>query len=173
MQSLVTEVKDDKKQIKPLKIQICAEKTPTFWIVAVGREPPALSYMLIANRTCILFMMPVTQAAAFYTRVLFSIPSMSSGGCSFPSSTHAHLPSLNLSIKSEHSSPEHMSSPTSPPLRHLGQHSPKSQPHSARRSSAEAGAANEAKEFPKAGYLHEEDKGQRLRELEISDGWQR
>ncbi|XP_003974126.2 myocyte-specific enhancer factor 2B [Takifugu rubripes] len=102
-------------------------------------------------------------------------PGMSSGGCSFPSqsctSTPPHLPSLNLSIKSEHSSPEHMSSPTSPPLHHLGQHSPKS--HSARCSPPEAGVANEAKEFPKVGYLHQDDKGQRLRQLEISDGWQR
>lgn len=64
-----------------------------------------------------------------------------------------------------------MSSPTSPPLHHLGQHSPKS--HSAGCSPPETGVANEAKEFPKVGYLHEDDKGQRLRQLELSDGWQR
>lgn len=96
---------------------------------------------------------------------------MSSGGCSFTSqscpSTPPHLTSLNLSIKSEHSSPEHMPSPASPPLHHLRQqHSPES-----RRSPQEAG---EAKEFPKAGYLQGDDKGQGLRQLEISSsGWQR
>lgn len=98
---------------------------------------------------------------------------MSSGECSFPSqscpSTPPHLSSLNLSIKSEHSSPEHVSSPTSPCHHPLRQHSPESQPDSARRSPPEAGPANEAK----AGYLHEEGKGQGLRQVEISDGWQR
>lgn len=98
---------------------------------------------------------------------------MSSGGCSFPSqscpSTPPHLPSLNLSIKSEHSSPEHVSSPTSPRQHHLGQPSPENQPDSARPSPPEAGLAGEAK----AGYLHEEGKSQGLRQLEMSDGWQR
>uniref|UniRef100_A0A3P8SIM9 Myocyte enhancer factor 2b n=1 Tax=Amphiprion percula TaxID=161767 RepID=A0A3P8SIM9_AMPPE len=105
-------------------------------------------------------------------------PGMSSGGCSFPSqscsSTSPHLPSLNLSIKSERSSPEHMSSPTSPPLHHLRQHSPMSNPDSARHTPPESGPANGAKEFPKASYLQdEEDGGQSLRQLEMSDGWQR
>lgn len=101
---------------------------------------------------------------------------MSSGGCSFPSqscpSTPPHLPSLNLNIKSEHSSPEHMSSPTSPPQHHLRQHCLENQPDSARRSPPEDGLASEAKELPKTGYLHEEGKGQGLRQLGISDGWQ-
>ncbi|XP_029987656.1 myocyte-specific enhancer factor 2B [Sphaeramia orbicularis] len=100
---------------------------------------------------------------------------MSSGGCSFPSqscsSTSPHLPSLNLSIKSERSSPEHMSSPTSPPLHHLRQHSPMSNPDAARHSPPETRSANEAKEFPKAGYPQDEEEP--LRQLEISDGWQR
>ncbi|XP_035508562.1 myocyte-specific enhancer factor 2B [Morone saxatilis] len=106
-------------------------------------------------------------------------PAMSSGGCSFPSqscsSTSPHLPSLNLSIKSERSSPEHMSSPTSPPLHHLRQHSPMSNPESARHTPPEARPTNETKEFPKSGYPQDEEEGgqQPLRQLEISDGWQR
>ncbi|XP_071782072.1 myocyte-specific enhancer factor 2B [Centroberyx gerrardi] len=111
-------------------------------------------------------------------------PGMSSGGCSFPSqtssSTSPHLPSLNLNIKSERSSPEHMSSPSSPPLHHLRQPSPMSNPDSARHTPPEPYPANERKEFPKAGYpavaqqLGDEEKGgQPLRQLEISDGWQR
>ncbi|XP_076009527.1 myocyte-specific enhancer factor 2B [Genypterus blacodes] len=105
-------------------------------------------------------------------------PVMCSGGCSFPSQTCSssspHLPSLNLSIKSERSSPEHMSSPSSPPLHHLRQHSPIGNPESARPSPPEACPANEAKEFPKAGYPQDEEKGgPPLRQLEISDGWQR
>lgn len=101
---------------------------------------------------------------------------MSSGGCSFPSqscsSTSPHLPSL--SIKSERSSPEHMSSPTSPSVHHLRQHSPMSNPDSARHTPPEACSANETKEFPKGGYPQDEvEGGQPLRQLEISDGWQR
>ncbi|XP_031174210.1 myocyte-specific enhancer factor 2B [Sander lucioperca] len=105
-------------------------------------------------------------------------PGMSSGGCAFASqscsSASPHLPSLNLSIKLERNSPEHMSSPTSPPLHHLRQHSPMSNPDSARRTPPEARPANETKEFPKAGYPQDEEEGgQPLRQLEISDGWQR
>ncbi|KAE8294344.1 Myocyte-specific enhancer factor 2C [Larimichthys crocea] len=105
-------------------------------------------------------------------------PGMSSGGCSFPSqscsSTSPHLPSLNLSIKSERSSPEHMSSPTSPPLHHLRQHSPMSNPDSARHTPPEGRPANDTKEFPKTGYPQDEEEGgQPLRQLAISDGWQR
>ncbi|XP_039984798.1 myocyte-specific enhancer factor 2B [Xiphias gladius] len=105
-------------------------------------------------------------------------PGMSSGGCSFPSqscsSTSPHLPSLSLSIKSERRSPEHMSSPTSPPLQHLRQHSPMSDPDSACHTPPETRPANEAKEFPKAGYpQNEEEGGPPLRQLEMSDGWQR
>ncbi|XP_034557901.1 myocyte-specific enhancer factor 2B [Notolabrus celidotus] len=105
-------------------------------------------------------------------------PGMTTGGCSFPSqscsSSSPHLPSLNLSIKSERSSPEHMSSPTSPPMHHLGQHSPMSNPDSARHTPPEGCPANETKEFPKAGYPQDEEEGgQPLRQLEISDGWQR
>ncbi|KAK5870042.1 hypothetical protein PBY51_024706 [Eleginops maclovinus] len=105
-------------------------------------------------------------------------PGMSSGGCSFPSqscpSTSPHQPSLNLSIKLERSSPEHMSSPTSPPLHHLRQHSPISNPDSACQTPPEARPANETKEFPKVGYPQDgEEEGQPHRQLEISDGWQR
>ncbi|XP_026200997.1 myocyte-specific enhancer factor 2B [Anabas testudineus] len=103
-------------------------------------------------------------------------PGTSSGGCSFPTqscpSTSPHL--LSLSIKSERSSPEHMSSPTSPPLHHLRQHSPISNPDSARHTPPETHPANERKEFPKAGYpQEEEERGQQLRQLEMSDSWQR
>ncbi|KAM3875965.1 myocyte-specific enhancer factor 2B [Diretmus argenteus] len=110
-------------------------------------------------------------------------PVMSSGGCSFPSQTSTptspHLPSLNLIIKSERSSPEHMSSPPSPPLHHP-RHSPMSNSDSACHTPPEPYPANERKEFPKAGYPpmaqqlgDEEKRGQPLRQLEISDGWQR
>ncbi|KAM3619710.1 uncharacterized protein V6R79_012412 [Siganus canaliculatus] len=105
-------------------------------------------------------------------------PGMSSGGCSFPSqacpSSSPHLPSLQLSIKSERSSPEHMSSPSSPPMHHLRQHSPMSNPDSARHTPPEAHPANETKQFPKASYPQDEaEAGQQHRQLEISDGWQR
>uniref|UniRef100_A0A3Q3VLE6 MADS-box domain-containing protein n=1 Tax=Mola mola TaxID=94237 RepID=A0A3Q3VLE6_MOLML len=105
-------------------------------------------------------------------------PGMSSGGCSFPtqscSLTSPHLPSLSHSIKSERSSPEHMSSPASPPLHHPKQHSPMSNPDSAHRTPPDARSANGAKEFPSAGYPNDgEEEGQPLRQLAISDGWQR
>ncbi|XP_026160616.1 myocyte-specific enhancer factor 2B [Mastacembelus armatus] len=105
-------------------------------------------------------------------------PGMSSGGCSFSSpscsSSSPHLHSLNLSIKSERSSPEHMPSPTSPPLHHLRQQSPMSNPDSVRHTPPETHPANETKEFTKAGYLQQaEEGGQPLRQLEMSDGWQR
>lgn len=97
-----------------------------------------------------------------------AISSMSSGGCSFPASTSPHLPSLNLSIKSERSSPELMSSPTSPPLHHLRQHSPISNPDAAHRSPPDACTPHEAKEFLKDGYPAGDGP-----QLEMSDGWQR
>uniref|UniRef100_A0A3Q2DYM1 Myocyte enhancer factor 2b n=1 Tax=Cyprinodon variegatus TaxID=28743 RepID=A0A3Q2DYM1_CYPVA len=108
----------------------------------------------------------------------YSIIMMSSGGCSFPSqscsSNSPHLPSLNLSIKSERSSPDHMCSPTSPRLHHLRQHSPTSNPDLARHTPPEAHSTNRTKELPKAGYPQGgEERGQPLRQLEMSDGWQR
>ncbi len=49
-----------------------------------------------------------------------------------------------------------------------------SNPDSARQTPPEAHPANETKEFPKAGYAEDEEEGgQQLRQLEISDGWQR
>ncbi|KAM9383870.1 myocyte-specific enhancer factor 2B isoform 1-T2 [Pholidichthys leucotaenia] len=94
------------------------------------------------------------------------------GGCSFPSqpcsSPSPHLPSLNLSIKCERSSPEHMSSPGSPPLHHLSQQSPMSN------SPTESRPPNGTQEFCKARYPQdEEEEAQSLRQLEMSDGWQR
>ncbi|XP_056132974.1 myocyte-specific enhancer factor 2B [Lampris incognitus] len=111
-------------------------------------------------------------------------PVLSSGGCSYPSQnptpTSPPLPSLNVSIKSEQASPEHMSSSTSPPLHHIRQHSPMSAPDSVRHTPPERYPTNERKEFSKAGYpplaqhLGEQEKGgQPHRQLEISDGWQR
>ncbi|CAN9500571.1 unnamed protein product [Ophioblennius macclurei] len=103
---------------------------------------------------------------------------MSSGGCSFPaqscSSSSPHLPPLTLSIKSEQSSPEHMPSPPSPPLHHLRRHSPMSNPDSTRHTPPETRRANGTKELPKGGYPQDEEEGgQPLRQLEMSDGWQR
>uniref|UniRef100_A0A3B3X615 MADS-box domain-containing protein n=1 Tax=Poecilia mexicana TaxID=48701 RepID=A0A3B3X615_9TELE len=103
---------------------------------------------------------------------------MSSGGCSFPpqscSSNSSHLASLNLSIKSERSSPDHMCSPSSPRLHHLRQHSPTGNADVARHSPPEAHPANRTKELPKAGYPQDgEERGQPVRQLEMSDGWQR
>lgn len=113
----------------------------------------------------------------FFFHVLV-ICRMSSGGCSIPSqscsSNSPHLPSLSLSIKSERSSPEHMSSPTSPPLHHLRQHSPMSNPDLARHTPPETHPANGTKAFPKGSYHQDgEEGGQSLRQLEMSDGWQR
>uniref|UniRef100_A0A3Q3MTL0 Myocyte enhancer factor 2b n=1 Tax=Mastacembelus armatus TaxID=205130 RepID=A0A3Q3MTL0_9TELE len=117
-----------------------------------------------------------TQTFSFVLPLVIS--RMSSGGCSFSSpscsSSSPHLHSLNLSIKSERSSPEHMPSPTSPPLHHLRQQSPMSNPDSVRHTPPETHPANETKEFTKAGYLQQaEEGGQPLRQLEMSDGWQR
>ncbi|CAB1324445.1 unnamed protein product [Coregonus sp. 'balchen'] len=105
------------------------------------------------------------------------------GGCSFPSQSSTPTPpphpSINLSIKSERSSPEHICSPTSPPLHHLRQHSPMSTPNSARHTPHEPYPANEREGFPKGGVPYpaqhgaEEKGGLPLRQLEISDGWQR
>ncbi|KAK5605252.1 hypothetical protein CRENBAI_017053 [Crenichthys baileyi] len=103
---------------------------------------------------------------------------MSSGGCAFPSqscsSNSPHLPSLNLSIKSERSSPDHMCSPSSPHLHHLSQHSPASNPDLPRHTPPEACPASRTKELPKADYLQGgEGRGQPLRQLDMSGGWQR
>ncbi|MEQ2269257.1 hypothetical protein XENORESO_001951, partial [Xenotaenia resolanae] len=103
---------------------------------------------------------------------------MSSGECVFPSqscsSNSPHLPSLNLSIKSERSSPDHMCSPSSPHLHHLSQHSPASNPDLPRHTPPEACPASRTKELPKANYPQGgEERGQPLRQLEMSGGWQR
>ncbi|CDQ85946.1 unnamed protein product [Oncorhynchus mykiss] len=105
------------------------------------------------------------------------------GGCSFPSQSSTPTPpphpSLNLSIKSERCSPEHICSPTSPPVRHLRQHSPMSTSNSAHHTPQEPYPANEREDFPKGGVPYpaqhgaEEKGGLPLRQLEISDGWQR
>ncbi|KAJ7993094.1 hypothetical protein DPEC_G00268860 [Dallia pectoralis] len=110
-------------------------------------------------------------------------PAISSGGCSFPSQastpTSPLHPSLNLSIKSERASPEHICSPTTPPLHHLRQHSPMSGPNSAHHTPQEPFPANEREEYPKGSVPYsaqhggEEKGGPPLRQLEIGDGWQR
>ncbi|XP_037326497.2 myocyte-specific enhancer factor 2B [Pungitius pungitius] len=104
-------------------------------------------------------------------------PGMSSGGCSFASqscsSASPLMPSLNLSIKLERSSPEQLSSPPTPPLHHhLRQHSPLSNPDPG--PAPEGRPANGAKDFPKAGYAQDEEGGGGpARQVEMSDGWQR
>ncbi|XP_062306230.1 myocyte-specific enhancer factor 2B [Osmerus eperlanus] len=109
-------------------------------------------------------------------------PAMSSRGCSFPSQTSTPTPpphpSLNLTIKSERASPEHICSPASPPRHHLRQHSPMSNSDSTHHSPLEPYTANELEDFSKGGYppAHhtlEAKGGLPLRQLEISDGWQR
>ncbi|XP_016896259.1 myocyte-specific enhancer factor 2B isoform X3 [Cynoglossus semilaevis] len=103
---------------------------------------------------------------------------MSSGGCSFSSqccsSAAPNLSSLNLNIKSERSSPEHMSSPTTPPLHHLRQPSPISDLDSACRTPPERQPSNGTKEFPKGRYPPEEkEAGQPVRPSEMIDSWHR
>lgn len=67
-----------------------------------------------------------------------------------------------------------MASPTSPPLHHLRQHSPMSNPDSARHTPPDSHPANGTKEFAKTGYPQDQEEGgQSLRQLEMSDGWQR
>ncbi|XP_046883565.1 myocyte-specific enhancer factor 2B [Hypomesus transpacificus] len=107
-------------------------------------------------------------------------PTMSSRGCSFPSQTPTPPPhpSLNLTIKSERASPEHICSPASPPRHHLTQRSPMSNPDSTHHSPLEPYPANELEDFSKGGYppaqhTVEAKGGLPLRQLEISDGWQR
>ncbi|XP_020795726.1 myocyte-specific enhancer factor 2B isoform X2 [Boleophthalmus pectinirostris] len=99
---------------------------------------------------------------------------MTSGGCSFPSqpcsSTSPHLPSLNRSIKSERTSPDHMSSPSSSPLLQLKDRSPISNPDSTRPSPPHTQPANQMKELSK-GHAHSEE--EMLRPMELSDTWQR
>lgn len=153
--------------------------------------PPRNRSILVANVGCQMWHFHGTITLSYCKRAAGAsdiiaeaqtsplvVSRMSSGGCSFPSqscsSTPPHLPSLNLSIKSERSSPERMSSPASPPLHHLRQHSPMSNPDSTRHTPPEPCTANETKELPKAGYLQDEEEGgQPLRQLVISDGWQR
>ncbi|KAK7889245.1 hypothetical protein WMY93_024805 [Mugilogobius chulae] len=101
-------------------------------------------------------------------------PGMPSGGCSFPSqpcsSTSPHLPSLNLTIKSERASPDHMTSPSSPPLLQLKDRSPISNPDSTRPSPPHTQPVNQMKELSK-GPAHSEE--EMLRPMELSDTWQR
>ncbi|CAL8348937.1 myocyte-specific enhancer factor 2B [Gadus morhua] len=111
-------------------------------------------------------------------------PGLSDGGCYFPSQTSVQtsppMLSLNLSIKSERTSPEHSSSsPTSPALQHhFGQPSPAG--GSACHSPPEAYGAGDGKEFPRGGYpevgrqLGDEGKEMPFpRQLVTTDGWPR
>ncbi|KAL0160316.1 hypothetical protein M9458_044041, partial [Cirrhinus mrigala] len=81
---------------------------------------------------------------------------MASGGnCSYPSqcsspSSPPH-PSLNLSIKSERASPEHMLSATSP-SHHMLQHSPMEEPKATSCPPSEEYTAMERDEIQKSGY---------------------
>ncbi|KAL1023051.1 hypothetical protein UPYG_G00035840 [Umbra pygmaea] len=110
-------------------------------------------------------------------------PVMSSGGCSFPSQASTPTPpphhSLNLSIKSERASPEHICSPASSPLHHMRQRSPMSPTDSAHHTPQQPYPANERDEYPKGGVHYPaqhgggDKSGLPLRQLDISDGWQR
>ncbi|XP_061833806.1 myocyte-specific enhancer factor 2B isoform X3 [Nerophis lumbriciformis] len=86
---------------------------------------------------------------------------MSTGGCSFPSqscsSTLTHNPSLSIHIKSERSSPEHMTSPASSPM---------SGPIPVCRTPTEDPQA-------KAAYLQKEEGGGMSLRQEMCEAWQR
>ncbi|KAL4658912.1 myocyte-specific enhancer factor 2B [Arapaima gigas] len=111
---------------------------------------------------------------------------MSSGGCSLAAQTSSPTPpmnpSLNLSIKSERVSPEHPSSPATPPIHHIGHQSPMTNPEGAGRSRPEPYASREREDVQKGSYPSQHstaptppvDKGGvPIRELEVMDGWQR
>nr|XP_015220754.1 PREDICTED: myocyte-specific enhancer factor 2B [Lepisosteus oculatus] len=111
---------------------------------------------------------------------------MSSSGCSFSAHTSAPTPpphpSLNLSIKSERVSPVHTCSSATPPLQHVAQHSPISNPDSTGHAPQDPYATNEREDYQKGGYIspqvlcraHPEDKqGPPSRRSEIAENWQR
>ncbi|XP_076880319.1 myocyte-specific enhancer factor 2B [Brachyhypopomus gauderio] len=80
----------------------------------------------------------------------------SGGGCSYPSqgsspSTPLHS-SLNLSIKSERTSPDHIRSPATPPARHTALHSPMGGPDFTNRPPPEPYMAMDREDVQKGGY---------------------
>ncbi|XP_016394239.1 myocyte-specific enhancer factor 2B-like [Sinocyclocheilus rhinocerous] len=111
-------------------------------------------------------------------------PGMASGGnCSYPSqcsspSSPPH-PSLNLCIKSERTSPEHMLSAT-PPSHHMLQHSPMEEPKATSCPPSEEYSALERDEMQKSGYSGHHDPNrepgegkshQPLKQPDASNGW--
>ncbi|XP_036378526.1 myocyte-specific enhancer factor 2B [Megalops cyprinoides] len=111
---------------------------------------------------------------------------VSSGGCSFSAQTSTPTPppqsSLSLSIKAEQVSPEHTCSPATPPMHHMVQHSPASNPSSVSHAPQETYPAGEREDFQKGSYPSQhgvpktpsEDKVRLpTRRLEVTDGWQR
>lgn len=97
--------------------------------------------------------------------------------CRMGSPTSPPHPSLNLSIKSERTSPDHTLSVT-PPARHMVQHSPMEEPKALSHSPKEY-TALEREEIQKGGFSSQhaphrdpEEKGhQSLRQRDISNGW--
>ncbi|XP_073700821.1 myocyte-specific enhancer factor 2B [Garra rufa] len=112
-------------------------------------------------------------------------PGMASGvNCSYPSqcsspSSPPH-PSLNLSIKSERASPEHMLS-ASPPSHHMLQHSPMEEPKATSCPPSEEYTVMERDEIQKSGYSGQHGQNrepggegkshQPLKQPDVSNGW--
>ncbi|XP_051551420.1 myocyte-specific enhancer factor 2B-like isoform X1 [Myxocyprinus asiaticus] len=98
-------------------------------------------------------------------------PGIASGGnCSYPSqcSSPPH-PSLNLTIKSERTSPEHTHSAMSPG-HHMVQHSPIEEAKVMRRTPSEEYTAMKSQRGPNRGP-GEEKRNEPLKQPEISNGW--
>ncbi|XP_058616924.1 myocyte-specific enhancer factor 2B isoform X2 [Onychostoma macrolepis] len=111
-------------------------------------------------------------------------PGMASGGnCSYPSQCSSPSPpphpTLNMTIKSERSSPEHMLSAT-PPSHHMLQHSPIEEPKATSCPPTEEYSAMERDEIEKSGYSgqhgpnREPGEGkshQPPKQPDVSNGW--
>lgn len=81
--------------------------------------------------------------------------------------------SLNLSIKSERASPEHISSPTTPPPHHIGARSPITGHPPQEAHSAMGRDGNYPSPHLVARSLSEEKGDPPLRQIESNGGWQR
>ncbi|XP_028856958.1 myocyte-specific enhancer factor 2B [Denticeps clupeoides] len=109
---------------------------------------------------------------------------MTGGGC-FPSQlstpTSPVHGSLNLSIKSERASPEHVSSPITPPAHHMAQHSPPSNPEVTSHAHQQPYNAMDRDDFQKESFSAQRREPRVLaevkepphRQTEIGDVWQR
>ncbi|XP_055074734.2 myocyte-specific enhancer factor 2B isoform X1 [Misgurnus anguillicaudatus] len=107
----------------------------------------------------------------------------SAGGCSYPSHSSSPTspthPSLNLSIKSERTSPDHTLSAT-PPAHHMVQHSPMEEPKVMSHVPPKEYTALERDEVKKGGFSSQQgphrDPGEEkcdhsLKQRDISNGW--